>query len=189
MNLESVMKRCRRDEGVVQWMYLDGANPPNVTVGEGHLIPDAAHAQKLGFLAGNRLATATEVAAEFGRVAALPRGRTPQYYKAYTTLRLPAEHIDAILAGDIADREAAIRAQLPAFDSWPEPVQEAVFDIAFNVGVGGLLRFRRMLAAIAEHDWQAAAVQSHRNGISEDRNKEIAALFSAVADKGEPVNA
>ena len=76
MNLEAVMKRCRREEGAVPWMYLDSAKPPNVTVGEGHLIADAAEAQKLGFMAGDSLATPQEVAAEFTRVAALPGGHS-----------------------------------------------------------------------------------------------------------------
>jgi GH24 family phage-related lysozyme (muramidase) len=170
-------------------MYLDGANPANVTVGEGHLIPDAGPAQKLGFMAGDRMAAPPEVAADFARVAAAPPGHTAVYYKALSQCRLSLERIDAILADDIAEREAAIRAQLPAFDSWPEPVQEAVFDIAFNAGVGGLLRFRRMLAAIAEHDWQRAAVESHRAGISEGRNQEIASLFLTAVEKEGPINA
>jgi hypothetical protein len=121
------------------------------------------------------------VAAEFARVAALPRDRNAQFYRAHTTLRLPAERVDAILSDDIASTEAAIRAKLPAFDSWPEPVQEAVFDIAFNCGVAGLLGFHRMLAAIAAHDWQTTGVTSHRKGIGDDRNKEIANLFFQAA--------
>jgi len=181
MNLQAVMARCTREEGCVPWMYLDTAKPPNVTVGKGHLITDAAAAQKLGFMAGDRAATAEEVAAEFAKVAALPGGHTADYYKAYTALRLSADRIDAILSDDIAVHEAEIRAKLPAFDSWPETVQEAVFDIGFNCGIAGLLGFHRMLAAIAQHDWQTAGVCSHRKGISDDRNKETANLFFLVA--------
>jgi hypothetical protein len=181
MNLEAVMKRCRREEGAVPWMYLDSAKPPNVTVGEGHLIADAAEAQKLGFMAGDRLATPQEVAAEFTRVAALPGGHSADYYEAHTALRLSTDRMDAILSGDIASHEAATRAKLPAFDSWPESVQEAVFDIGYNCGIVGLLGFHRMLAAIAEHDWQTAGVCSHRKGISDDRNKETASLFFMAA--------
>ena len=83
----------------------------------------------------------------------------------------------------------AVRAKLPAFDSWPESVQEAVFDIGYNCGIAGLLGFHRMLAAIAQHDWQTAGVCSHRRGISDDRNKETANLFfMAAAGEGGQAN-
>ena len=189
MNMERVMERCARDEGYAPWMYLDSANPPNVTVGKGHLVADAAQAQKLGFMVGDRLATSAEVAAEFARVTGAPRGHTAAFYQSYSQCRLSSDRIDAILADDIASHEAAIRAKLPAFDSWPEPVQEAVFDIGFNCGVAGLLGFHRMLAAIAAHDWQTAGMCSHRKGISDDRNKEIANLFFlAAAGEGGQAN-
>ena len=185
MNLQAVMKRCRREEGAVPWMYLDTATPPNVTAGEGHLIADAAAAQKLGFMAGDRPATPEEVAAEFAKVLTFPGGHPAAYYGRATALRLPQDRIDAILSDDIAVHEAEIRAKLPAFDSWPDTVQEAVFDIAFNCGVAGLLGFHRMLAAVAQHDWQTAGVCSHRKGISDERNKEIAnLLFAAAAGEG-----
>jgi GH24 family phage-related lysozyme (muramidase) len=164
-------------------MYLDSANPPNVTAGKGHLIAGVSEAQKLGFLIGDRPATSAEVAADFARVAAAPRGHTAAFYQQFSQCRLSSERIDAILADDIASHEAAIRAKLPAFDSWPESVQEAVFDIGFNCGLVELLKFHHMLDAINARDWEAAAASSHRHGISQERNDEIADLFRAAIEE------
>jgi hypothetical protein len=40
-----------------------------------------------------------------------------------------------------------------------------------------LLEFKRLLAAVAAADWTTAAAESHRMGISDERNQETANLF------------
>ena len=49
--------------------------------------------------------------------------------------------------------------------------------MAFNLGVGGLLKFHNLLAACNAADWETAAKECHRQGIGESRNQETAALF------------
>jgi len=39
--------------------------------------------------------------------------------------------------------------------------QSAVLDMAFNLGMGGLLRFPNMIAALTRKDWAAAAKECH----------------------------
>jgi GH24 family phage-related lysozyme (muramidase) len=50
-------------------------------------------------------------------------------------------------------------ASRPWYASLDEPRQSALLDIAFNEGVGGLLKFPHMLAAIANQDWANAALE------------------------------
>lgn len=39
--------------------------------------------------------------------------------------------------------------------------QSVLLDIAFNTGVAGLLKFKRMIAAITRYDWPSAATECH----------------------------
>ena len=88
----------------------------------------------------------------------------------------PAD-IDALLDSDIQQFEAQLRQKIPNWDELPPTVQEALFDMGFNLGIGGLLEFKRLLAAVAAADWTTAAAESHRMGISDERNQETANLF------------
>ena len=73
--------------------------------------------------------------------------------------------------------ENQLAAALPKWHTYPEPVQEALFDMAFNLGLGGLKKFTTLLHAVNTGDWATAAAQCHRIGISEERNRATAALF------------
>jgi len=91
---------------------------------------------------------------------------------------MDSAQIDEVNAADIERFEDALRAQLPAWDTYPEPAQLALFDMAFNLGVSGLFRkFPKMIAAVRARDWATAAAQCHRNGIQDARNEETADLF------------
>jgi len=62
-----------------------------------------------------------------------------------------------LLGNDIDDCWARLQAALPWLEHAPEPVQEALTNMAFNLGVAGLLEFRQTLAAIAARDYAGAA--------------------------------
>jgi lysozyme len=63
----------------------------------------------------------------------------------------------ALLDNDIADFWARLLAALPWLAEAPEPVQEALLNMAFNLGVEGLLDFRQTLALIRTGDYAGAA--------------------------------
>ena len=48
---------------------------------------------------------------------------------------------------------AELREKVPIFDSMPDTVQEALANMAYNMGVPRLLGFKKMLAALKEHRW------------------------------------
>lgn len=64
---------------------------------------------------------------------------------------------DAALASDVDDVLSDLAASLHPFWSTLSPLRQDVFaNMAFNMGVRGLLRFHHMLNAAMEGDWQAA---------------------------------
>jgi GH24 family phage-related lysozyme (muramidase) len=175
MNVQQVMARLESFEGSVPYMYrcTGGA----VTAGIGHAIDDVAAAASLNWEVAGRQALAAEVAADFEKVAAAPKGMLAAHYQGSTQCRLPGGYLTLLAQQDIANVEAGLVRDLPNWPSYPETAQEALFDMAFNLGIAGLRKFPKLLAAVESGDWETAATQSFRQGVSEERNREIAALF------------
>jgi GH24 family phage-related lysozyme (muramidase) len=53
--------------------------------------------------------------------------------------------------------------------------------MGYNLGVGGLLKFHKLLAAVDAGQWTTAAAQCHRMGIGDARNQATAGLFQRAA--------
>ena len=70
---------------------------------------------------------------------------------------LPQHIADAWLDDLIAQTAHLLRSRWPAFDDQPEDVQRALVNMAYQLGVSGLLNFRRMLAALERNDRAEAA--------------------------------
>jgi len=66
------------------------------------------------------------------------------------------DEIDLMLSNDIARARAAL-APLAWYAALDEVRQGAIENMAFNLGVSGLLHFPHMIAALAHQDWQTAA--------------------------------
>jgi GH24 family phage-related lysozyme (muramidase) len=175
MDTALVLSRLGNFEGRLPYMYR--CTGGEVTVGIGHAIPTADDAVKLTWMVGSRAATPDEVRADYARIAATPKGQVASTYAPLTTCRLNAGAIDALVAADIALFTAKLAARLPNWDRYPDCVQAALFDMGFNLGVDGLLKFKKLLAACDAADWKTAAAESHRQGIGDDRNNQTAALI------------
>ena len=67
---------------------------------------------------------------------------------------------------DISTFTTSLRNNIPNFDTYPDTAQDALFDMAYNLGIGGLLRYHNLLAACRAGDWDRAATESVRHGIS-----------------------
>ena len=63
---------------------------------------------------------------------------------------------DQLLTHDIIDVTAQISARKPVFRTLPEPVQEALVEMGFQMGVHGLMQFDQMWAALEAGDFGAA---------------------------------
>jgi GH24 family phage-related lysozyme (muramidase) len=175
MNRDSVIARLKRFEGVVPHMYQ--CTGGDVTIGVGHAIPAAADAGKLAWSVDGSPATAMQAHNDFVKVAAALKGLAAARYESLTQCRMSAEDIDALLLADMRLFESKLGDALPGWPSYPVPAQEALFDMAYNLGIGGLLKFHRLLAAVNAGQWMATAAQCHRRGINDARNAETANLF------------
>lgn len=186
MNIANVTGRLRRFEGWAHWMYLDTGGLP--TAGCGHAMSTLATAHALPWRTPARnLATPWQIDADYTALKQAPQGLALAAYERYTVCRLSDEAVDRLLGGDIAAFQKQIERALPDFPSYPEAAQEALFDMAYNLGVAGLLKYHRMLAAIDNASrgvgpdwWLVASEECHRNGIGDERNKETAALFESL---------
>ncbi len=179
----SVVKvRLRQFEGCTSFMYRCSGG--EVTIGVGHAIASAILASQLQWEANGGAAGADQVTADFEKVAAAEKGHVASTYANLTACRMADEEIDRILESDVAAFEAQLAEALPNWSGLPEPAQQALFDMAFNLGMGGLGKFHNLLRAVNAGDWETAAAECHRLGIQDARNEETAALFRQAAAEG-----
>lgn len=64
-----------------------------------------------------------------------------------------------ILDDDLADTERTLTLVLPWARALDEPRWAVLVNMSFNLGTGGLLTFRQMLAALRAHDYATAAAE------------------------------
>lgn len=62
-----------------------------------------------------------------------------------------------LLANDVTKVERALDAALPWWRGVSEVRQRVLLDMAFNLGIDGLMEFRNMLAAVSDARWNDAA--------------------------------
>jgi lysozyme len=94
------------------------------------------------------------------------------------------EQVAAWFHTDLNHALAACQTLFPTWATCPETVQEILANMAFNLGTTRLARFRDLRAAVARHDWEAAAdamVDSARYHQVGERSKR---LVSRHADGG-----
>lgn len=175
-------------------MYLDTAEPGNVTVGIGHLLSEWMDAIKLPFVLRAGLgatppiaATKQEISKEFAAIAAQRPAMAAGYYKAFGILQLTDPAIDALLESDIAatEQQLVFVPQFAQFASFVEPAQDGTLDMAFNLGVRGLVtKFPRFTKAASRQDWAACAAECERSGVSPSRNEAVRNLFLQASHDG-----
>jgi len=175
MDRGAVIDRLIRFEGSIPYMYR--CTGGEVTVGIGHAIQTVTDAINLTW------AGSATVAADYERVAAAPVGNVASSYRDLSTCRMNDQEIARICDLDINSFESQLKAALPNWGKYPEPAQEALFDMGFNLGVAGLMKFPAMVAAVDRGDWKTASDESHRKGIQETRNDEIAGLFLVAGEQ------
>ena len=67
------------------------------------------------------------------------------------------EEAEFLLDGDLSIVEAAVRIRLPWSVVIGEPRHAVLVGMAFNMGIGGMLGFKKLLKAAEEQDWELAA--------------------------------
>lgn len=161
-------------------MYLDSRG--FVTVGKGKLLPDSDSAAALPFRrrAAQVLATADEVRAEYNVIAGVigDGDRGAAFFEQFTNLYLPQIDIDRLVSDLMRGNFEDLLQMFPSFGNFPLSAQIALWDMIYNLGPPNLRsEFPLMRDAILEGDWEEAARQSHRLGISDQRNQHVFDLF------------
>ena len=72
---------------------------------------------------------------------------------------LSQEEISYLLNNDIANKSEALFAAIPWIVTLPEPVQGALVNMAFQLGVNGLLGFKTTLGLLKDLKFEEAATQ------------------------------
>ena len=172
--LSQIKANTEAAEGRVPWLYRDSGPEGRITTGVGHLVPDFAACQVLPF-------QPPITGAEWAQLLTEPRGCKAGFYQAVTKGRLSDSAIDDLLGADISAVTSALSSRLILFGTYPDGVQAALVDMAFNLGAAGLTKgYPKLMAAVQRQDWATCAAECHRNGISADRNKGTADLFLGV---------
>lgn len=182
-------------ENSYSYIYLDSKGLP--TVGVGHLITSADAASTLPFHnADGTLATEQEIKDMLADVKSHPQsaeclaGDTSKCYAAshfaqYSTLRLEQADIDALTKKHLTDFDADLHRIYADFDTYPAAVKKSLYDMIYNLGASGLEnKFPTFTKAIKDRDWQKAADESHRTGISDTRNDYVKGLLEQAAVDG-----
>jgi len=76
-----------------------------------------------------------------------------------TSSGLRESEIDYLLNNDIEDRRFELGRSLKWFHELDDVRQGVLLNMAFQLGVNGLLGFPKMLAAVQKGDWATAAVE------------------------------
>ena len=159
-------------------MYVDPGG--HVATGAGHRLASAAAAAALPWRhrATGRAATRPDIHDAFRRLRLLGAGRTALAYRVTSDLVLSGG-----VAGDLViarvDRELlpALRGLFRRFDHYPAPARRALVEMAFDLSLTRLRKFRNLIAACERGDFATAAEHCHRRGQREPRNAATRALF------------
>ena len=160
-------------EGIVPHLYLDTRG--NVTCGVGFLVKTEAELVRLPW-------SSVEAARmDWQLVSRAEPSKPASFYRPLCKARL--REIDMRRLFDL--HVQAFRKQIdPAWhlNQWPECVQIALVDMAFNLGAAGLNKYRKLQVAVFARQWAIAAAECKRNGIGDARNEATRQLFLSASD-------
>lgn len=186
MNDHSALKALlRSNEGEIPHLYLDSYG--FVTIGVGHKFESR---DELLLVEGwvcrttRQPAASDQILAEWDNVIRVKSGLLAERYAEWTRLDLLPESIDHLLDRDIAEKELSVRMAFPPYTTFPAPAQDALLDMAFNLGVNGLvMKFPHLRAAALSNppDWQRCAAECRRAApVSDARNTATRNLFESA---------
>lgn len=167
-------------EGSVSHLYLDTRG--NVTVGVGFMIPSPEHCQDYDWTPGVGAALQ-----DFHRVAKMAPAHPAPFYKRACNARMTETAIRETLEGKVASLRDAISEHWCLIDH-PVSVQIALLDMAYNLGVAGLAKFGDLHEYVLAGEYEKAATECSRRGVSESRNSQTAHLFLAGATEDDTLS-
>ena len=178
-----VIAKVKEFEGSIPHMYLDSVGL--VTVGVGSLLRTPEAAEALPFINGDSGAPAQreEIRAEWTHVSNQEQNNyRASYYKQFTNLVLPDAAINAQVEHHLDEFAAGLAKEIPDFDSYPDAARQGILDLAFNLGVRGVIRkFPSFTAAFKARDWARCKAECNRPQVSAARNNHVKGLFDSLS--------
>jgi hypothetical protein len=173
--------RILSEESLTTWMYLDTANPPVVTCGVGHALFTIKDCLALPWDQPKAV-----VLQEYWVIASKPPDYIAEWYEQFTTSRLTEIFVRELLDRDIERQVKILRCQFPRYQEYPEPAQEALSEMAFNLGGDFPKAWPQFSQSVRNEDWFQAAACCHRKDISDQRNRDTSTLFLAASGQELP---
>lgn len=179
-DITAVVNNLILHEGARNSMYVDTAG--NVTVGIGHMLPNAAAGYNLGFTKTHHISRGhgdsedvEQTASHSDIDAAFNAAKT----HTYSNVHLSDQAMIADCVGIVERDRATLRNMYSDFDHFPQSAKTALHDMLYNLGEGKLKsEFPNFNAAVNRKDWPTAATESHRTGIGDSRNKDTHDQFT-----------
>ena len=87
---------------------------------------------------------------------------------------------ETLLTNDMARVVSELESKMPRLYRYPERVQTALVNMSYQLGVTGLMKFRKMIAALEEGDYWTAADEALRSRWAQqtpNRANEIAGMI------------
>mgnify|MGYP001033127608 CR=1 FL=1 len=96
------------------------------------------------------------------------------------------DEAELLLNNDVNSTIESLIQALDFFIFLPAPAQEVLVDMAFNMGLGGLLKFKKFLEALRNKDWEKAA-QEMENSLwykqVKGRAKELVSIIRSLKNE------
>ena len=166
------------NEGRIPHMYADSIGV--VTVGIGHAIFQPQGAHRLPFVRKDTGAAATqaEIDKDYNAVVGITN-HVASYFDPLTELELSQTDIDGLVQADF-NTHIQIADAFFSLDQLPQPVQIALFDLAFQVG-GNLTAsgYPKLHPALRRRDWARAGKEMDVNKPNVDTQRNLARLNEA----------
>jgi GH24 family phage-related lysozyme (muramidase) len=183
IDYEALYSDLLRWEGKVAYMYLDSRG--FVTVGVGNLVSSVDQAKKLPFVnpETGKTATPKEIETAFTAVSKMAKNRLAAHYKQNPSIELKDETIKQMAIKRLKEEFVpGLRKIFNGFDGYPDSAKQALVDMAYNLGIAGLKKFKKLVAAAEKMDWQEAANESHRTSCRDARNNWTRERFKKAAE-------
>jgi hypothetical protein len=176
--------RQQEIEEYVPHLYLD--RDGNVTVGIGHLVPDADDAKSLSFKRRGPIVGASPLHVEraFNKVktSGLTNTIAPAFRNLTSIFITEADAVSQAMR-DIDQFLGIIRspAYYPEFDTYPRLAKTGLLDLVYNRGAKGTRDdYKRTTAAMDRRNWKQAGVEQ-RDGRKAARANIVQAWFNQAA--------
>ncbi len=85
-----------------------------------------------------------------------------------------------LLRNDIARVEKGCRAHIPFFDKLDDERRYALLDMAFNLGIAGLLKFKKMLSYLGVGNYRQAAVECLASKYAKDTGRRAERIAKTI---------